>query len=107
MTLRSFIRTVVDMIFCANFTRLAENSMKRLRCQKNTIVLTSRILISQWLNISRALAKLMMQSDTTFRVRHIELKFPECSAPSVYMIDYNHSFKLKKSLNFTDGGLST
>jgi hypothetical protein len=78
-----------------------------LRSPKNTIVSTSRTLISQWPNISRVLAKLMMQSDITFKVRHIGLRFPECSAHSVFMIDYNHSCKLKKSLNFTDGGLNT
>ena len=107
MMLKSSIRTVVDMIYYANFTRLAVNSMRLLRFQKNTIVLTSRTLISQWPNILRALVKLMMQSDITFKVRHIELRFPECSAPSVFMIDYNLSCKLKKSLNFTDGGLNT
>ena len=105
--LRSFIRTVVDMIFCANFTKLAENLMKQSRFQKNTIVLTSRILILQWQNISRALVKLMMQSDITYKVRRIDLKFQECSVHLVFMIDYNHSCKLKKSLNFTDGGLNT
>jgi len=107
MTLRSSIKTVADMIFYANFTRLAVNSMRLLRFQKNTIVLTSRTLISQWPNILRALVRLMMQSDITFKVRHIELRFLECFAHSVSMIDYNHLCKLKKSLNFIDGGLNT
>jgi hypothetical protein len=75
-----------------------------LRSPKNTIVLTSRILISQWPNISRVLAKLMMQSDILFKVRHIELRFPECSVHSVFMIDYNHWCKLKKSLSYTEVG---
>jgi hypothetical protein len=78
-----------------------------LRSPKNTTVSTSRTLISQWPNISRVLAKLMMQSDITFKVRHIELRFLECFAHSVSMIDYNHLCKLKKSLNFIDGGLNT
>jgi hypothetical protein len=107
MMLKSCIRTVVDMIYCANFIRLAENSMRQLRFLKNTIVSTSRILILQWQNISRALVKLMMQSDTTSKVRHIEPKSPECSAPSVFTIDCNLSSKLKKNQNFTDGGPNT
>ncbi len=105
--LKSCIRTVVDMIYCANFIRLAENLMRQSKFLKNTIVSTSRILILQWQNISRALVKLMMQSDITFKVRHIEPKSPECSAPSVFTIDYNLLFKLKKNLNFTDGGPNT
>lgn len=104
--LKIFTRNVADMISYVSFTKLVENLMKQLKFLKNTIVSTSRILISQWQSTLRVLDKLMMQLDITFKVRHIGLKYLECFVLSVFTIDCNHLSKLKKSLSSTDGGHS-